>query len=150
MSVARQAPDNARAEATGALADGKRKTAGGRVVAGPLGLLALQRSAGNAAVSALMAGKLRSPGEQAVTDIDAALREIRRDEPVIDTVEKGLNAAKAAGVPVDLEGPKPPASALAVTKTGFGPGSVAEKKPVPPKKPVPAVTALGKAAAKAP
>ena len=119
-------------------------------MAGPLGLLALQRSAGNAAVSALMAGKLRSPGEQAVTDIDAALREIRRDEPVIDTVEKGLNAAKAAGVPVDLEGPKPPASALAVTKTGFGPGSVAEKKPVPPKKPVPAVTALGKAGAKAP
>jgi hypothetical protein len=151
MSVARQTPDNARTEATGALADGKRRTAGGgRVLAGPLGLLALQRSAGNAAVSALMAGKLRSPGEQAVTDIDAALREIRRDEPVIDTVEKGLNAAKAAGVPVDLEGPKPPASALAVTKTGFGPGSVAEKKPVPPKKPVPAVTALGKAGAKAP
>src|SRR6478609_6537385 len=151
MSVARQMPDNARAEATGALADGKRRAAGGgRVVAGPLGLLALQRSAGNAAVSALMAGKLRSPGEQAVTDIDAALREIRRDEPLIDTVEKGLNAAKAAGVPVDLEGPKPPASALAVTKTGFGPGAVAEKRPVPAPKPVPAVNPLGKAAAKAP
>ena len=71
---------------------------------------------------ALMAAKLRSPGEQAVTEIDAALREIRRDEPAIDTVEKGLKGAKAAGVPVDLEGPKPPASALAVTKTGFGPG----------------------------
>jgi len=41
MSVARQTPDNARTEATGALADGKRRTGGGgRVVAGPLGLLA--------------------------------------------------------------------------------------------------------------
>ena len=95
---------------------------------GPRALIALQRSAGNAAVNALMAGRLRSPGEQAVTDIDAALREIRRDEPAIDTVEKGLKAAKAAGVPVDLEGPKPPASALAVTKTGFGPGSVAAEE----------------------
>ena len=29
--------------------------------------------------------------------------ELRRDEPAVDTVEKGLKAAKAAGVPVDLE-----------------------------------------------
>ena len=143
MSVARQTPETARAEAGGALADAKRRSGGGRAAAGPLAVLALQRSTGNAAVSALMAGKLRSPGERAVTDIDAALREIRRDEPVIDTVEKGLNAAKAAGVPVDLEGPKPPASALAVVKTGFGPGAVAEKKPVPAPKPVPAVAPLG-------
>ena len=78
------------------------------------------------------------------------MKEIRRDEPAIDTVEKGLQAAKAAGVPVDLEGPKPPASALAVTTTGFGPGSVAPKKPVPPTKPVPAVSPLGKAGSKAP
>ena len=92
--------------------------------------------------------RMRSPGEQAVSDIDAALRELRRDEPAIDTVEKGLKAAKAAGVPVDLEGPKPPASALAVTTTGFGPGSVPAKKPVPPPKPVPAVSPLGKAGAK--
>ena len=93
---------------------------------------ALQRSAGNAAVNALLAGRWRSPGAEARTDIDAALREMRRDEPAIDTVEKGLKRAKAAGVPVELEGPKPPASALAVTKTGFGPASVAPKKPVPP------------------
>jgi hypothetical protein len=107
----------------------------------------LQATAGNAAVSALMAAKLKSPGEQAVTEIDAALKEIRRDEPAIDTVEKGLKGAKAAGVPVDLEGPKPPASALAVTTTGFGPGSVAAKKPPPPTKPVPARSPLGRAGA---
>jgi hypothetical protein len=37
---------------------------------------------------------------------------------------------------------------IAVTKTGFGPASVAAKKPVPPTKPVPKVSPLGKAAAK--
>ena len=115
---------------------------------GPRALIALQRSAGNAAINALMAGRLRFPGKQATADIDSALREIRRDEPVIDTVEKGLKAAKAAGVPVDLEGVRPPASALAVKTTGFGPGSVPAKKPVPPPKKVPAVSPLGRAAAK--
>ncbi|MFC7547743.1 hypothetical protein [Plantactinospora sp. GCM10030261] len=141
----------ARAEAGAALARGRRRVAegGGREV-GPQAVLALQRDAGNAAVNALLAGRLKAPGEQAVGDIDAALREIRRDEPAVDTVEKGLKAAKAAGVPVDLEGPKPPASALAVTTTGFGPASVAPKKPVPPPKPVPAVSPLGRAGAKAP
>ena len=63
-------------------------------------------------------------------------------------VEKGLKAAKAAGVPVDLEGMRPPASALAVTSTGFGPGNVPAKKPVPPPKKVPAVSPLGRAGAK--
>ena len=53
----------------------------------------------------------------------------------------------AAGIPVDLEGPKPPPSALAVITTGFGPESVAAKKPPPPPKPVPAVSKLGKAGA---
>jgi hypothetical protein len=109
-------------------------------------VLVLQRQAGNAAVGALMAAKLKSPREQGTPDIDAALREIRKDEPAVDTVEKGLRAAKTAGVPVELEGPKPPASALEVTRTGFGPGQVASKKPVPPPKPVPAVSPLGKAA----
>ena len=118
-----------------ALADGKRKTAGSaRPPVGSAALFALQRSAGNSAVNALLAGRWRSPGVEARTDIDAALREMRRDEPANDTVEKGLKRAKAAGVPVELEGPKPPASALAVTKTGFGPALVAPKKPVPPKK----------------
>ncbi len=122
----------------------------GRRRVGPRALLALQRSAGNEAVTALMAAKLKSPGEQAVTEIDAAIKEVRRDEPALDTVEKGLKQAKAAGVPVDLEGPKPPASALAVTRTGFGPGQVAGKKPVPPPKPVPAKSPLGKAGAARP
>ena len=113
-------------------------------------MLALQRAAGNAAVGALLAARLRSPGEQARSDVDAALRELRGDEPAIDTVEKGLRAAKAVGVPFELEGPRPPASALAVTTTGFGPGSVAPKAPVPPPKPVPAVSSLGRAAAVVP
>src|SRR5215467_4238419 len=125
-----------------------RKAGGDRPrAAGPHAVLALQRDAGNAAVSALMAAKQKSPGGQALIDIDGALTEVRQDEPIIDKVEQGLKAAKAAGVPVDLEGPKPPPSALAVTTTGFGPESVAAKKPVPPAKPVPAVHPLGKAAA---
>jgi hypothetical protein len=132
-------------------AAGSRKPGGDRprAAADPHAVLALQRDAGNAAVSALMAAKQKSPGGQAVIDIDTALTEVRRDEPVIDKVEQGLKAAKAAGVPVDLEGPKPPPTALAVTTTGFGPESVAAKKPVPPAKPVPAVHPLGKAAATA-
>lgn len=109
-------------------------------------MLALQRQAGNAAVGALMAAKQKLPGEQAVAEIDAALVEIRKSEPAIATVEKGLKAVSAIGVPVDLEGPKPPAAALEVTRTGFGPAQVAGKKPVPPPKPVPAVSPLGKAA----
>ena len=110
--------------------------------------MALQRAAGNAAVNALMAAKLRWPGDKAAKEIDVAIRELRRDEPAIDPVERGLKAAKALGVPVDLEGIRPPASALAVVTTGFGPGSVAAKKPVPPPKRTPAVSPLGRAAAK--
>jgi hypothetical protein len=149
MAAARETADSARAEVSDALADGRRRTRRAPArAAGPDAVLALQRNAGNAAVSALMAAKLRSPGEPAVADINAALKEVRRDEPAIETVEKGLKAAKATGVPVELEGPKPPPSALAVTTTGFGPESVAPKKPVPPPKPVPAAHPLGKAAAK--
>ncbi|WP_189259778.1 phage tail protein [Lentzea flava] len=139
--VARRSAD-AKAEVTGALADGKRKA--GPVV-GLRSLLALQRDAGNAAVGALMAAKQKQPDE---TSIDAALKEVRRGEPDIDTVEKGLKAAQSAGVPVTLEGPKPPASALAVTTTGFGPNAVPPKKPAPPPKPVPAKSPLGKAGAR--
>jgi hypothetical protein len=144
MGGARDSADSAREKVGDALEvpRARARTAGMHAV------LALQRSAGNAAVSALVAAKLRSPGEQAMTEIDAALREVRGDDPVIDTVEKGLKAAKAAGVPVELEGPKPPPAALAVTTTGFGPGSVPAKKPPPPPKRVPAVSPLGKAAAK--
>ncbi|MGY2746754.1 phage tail protein [Arthrobacter sp. UYCu723] len=144
-AVARQAA--AWSDVTDVLAAGRRR-AGGYPRAGvdPRAMLALQRQAGNAAVGALMAAKLKFPGEQAGAELDAALKEIRKDEPAVATVEKGLKAAQAAGVPVDLEGPKPSASALAVAKTGFGPGQVAGKKPVPPAKPVPAVSPLGKAA----
>ncbi|MGW6446037.1 phage tail protein [Lentzea sp. NPDC055074] len=131
------------AEVTEALADGRRQAV--RVSGSPHALLALQRDAGNAAVGALMAAKQKQPDESA---IDAALKEVRRDEPEIDTVEKGLKAAQTAGVPVTLEGPKPPASALAVTTTGFGPNAVAPKKPTPPAKPVPAQSKLGKAGAR--
>ncbi|WP_211195878.1 hypothetical protein [Agromyces sp. H66] len=113
-------------------------------------LLALQRDAGNAAVSALLAAKVRRPSERAGVEIDAALRQLRRDEPDVDEVERGLKQAKAVGIPVDLEGRRPPASALAVTRTGFGPGSVAPKKPVPPAKQVAAVSPLGKVAAAKP
>lgn len=108
----------------------------------------MQRSAGNSAVNALMAARLRFPGEEARADIDEGLRELRKDEPAVDPLEKGLKAAKELGIPVDLEGIRPPASALAVTTTGFGPEAVGAKKPVPPPKPVPAASPLGKAAAK--
>ena len=110
-------------------------------------LLALQRDAGNSAVSALVAAKMRSPGEAAVVEIASALVELRRDEPEVDRVERGLLRAKAAGIAVELEGPKPPAAALAVTLTGFGPSAVPGKKAVPPPKPVPTVSPLGRAAA---
>lgn len=141
MVAARRSADE-KAEVAGALADGKRK-AGPAV--GLHALLALQRDAGNAAVGALMAAKQKQPDSSA---IDAALKEVRGSEPDIDTVEKGLKAAQSAGVPVTLEGPKPPASALAVTTTGFGPNAVQPKKPVPPAKPVPAKSKLGKAGAR--
>ncbi|GAA1758281.1 hypothetical protein [Kocuria aegyptia] len=151
MTGAHRVAEAQQAAVGDALTAGRHRAGGAnaRPVVGPPAVLALQRQAGNSAVGALMAARARFPGEQAVADIDAALREVRRDEPAVDTVEKGLKAAQAAGVPVELEGPKPPASALAVTRTGFGPGSVAPKKPVPPPKQVPAVSPLGKAAAKA-
>ena len=110
-------------------------------------LLALQRLAGNGAVSALLAGKAKAGGEDAVKRIEAALVEARAGEPNLEILEKGLNESKAAGVPVDIDGAarKPPASALAVTKTGFGPGAVAEAKPARPPKKTPATSALAKA-----
>jgi hypothetical protein len=131
----------------GALTAGKRKTGAAHPRPGGL-LLQLQRSAGNAAVNALLAAKLKGPDGDARTSLDAALGEMRRDEPAVNVVEKGLKAAKSLGIPVELEGPKPPASALAATVTGFGPNAVPAKKPVPPPKRVPAVSPLGKAAAK--
>jgi len=145
MSVAR---DRTSGRLGDRLAEGRERARADRA---PGGLVALQRLAGNSAVSALIAGKLKSSGD-AVADIDKAITEVRGSEPDLAIVEKGLKATKAAGVPVDIDGEaqKPPASALAVTATGFGPGSVAPKKPVPPTKPVKPVSPLGKAGAKAP
>ena len=89
MGGARETPDASSTQRDDALVEGRRKAVGGsgRTAAGPPGLLALQRSAGNAAVSALLAGRMRSSGAASVGDIDAALREVRRDEPVIETVD---------------------------------------------------------------
>ncbi|MFT4295468.1 MAG: hypothetical protein QM582_08655 [Micropruina sp.] len=115
---------------------------------GPAAILELQRAVGNEAINALMLGQLRMPGPQAAREMTDARTELNRDEPSVDKVEKGLKAAQALGIPVDLEGVRPPASALAVTSTGFGPGAVPAKKPVPPPKPTPPVSPLGKAAAK--
>ena len=58
-----------------ALADGRRKAAAGRArpPVGSAGLFALQRSAGNAAVNALLAGEVKVARRGGGTDIDAAL-----------------------------------------------------------------------------
>ena len=130
-----------------ALNDGRRR-AGSPGSTDPDPTLEVQRD--NPAAGALLMAKLRSPGREAAADIDSALAEVRRDEPAIDKVEKGLKAAKALGVPVDLERTRPPASALSVTKTGFGPASVPAKKPAPPAKPVPGVSPVGKAGSRTP
>ncbi|WP_448616967.1 hypothetical protein [Modestobacter sp. URMC 112] len=119
---------------------------------GAVRLLALQRSAGNAAVNALLAAKVRPDGGARAADLDAALAEARKDTPDLPRLEKGLEAAKAVGVPVDIDGAaqKPPASALAVTRTGFGPAAVPDKRPVPPPKPLPAKSPLAKGARRPP
>ncbi|MFE5409437.1 hypothetical protein [Microbacterium sp. NPDC056569] len=143
MTLVHGAARNAVADA---LTAGRQRTAGAAAGRGGA-LLTLQRAAGNAAVSALLAARIRWPGDEAIVEIDGALVELRRDEPDVERVERGLMRAQAAGIPVDLEGIKPPASALAVTMTGFGPSAVAAKKPVPPPKPVPSLSPLGRAAA---
>ena len=131
------------------LAEGRRRVRETARTADPRAatLHALQRTAGNAAVAALMAGRWRSRGGAAVEKIDTALREIRRDEPAVEKVEPGLRAAKDTGVPVDLDGyaQKPPASALDVVRTGFGPGAVPGRKPVPPPKRTPPKSPLAAA-----
>src|SRR5262245_22477349 len=139
MGGARQTVGAARSAVGDALAKGRRRVgAAPRPGAGPRAIMAMQRAAGNEAVNALMAARFKWPGEEAKADIDGGLREARKDEPDVDRLEKGLKAAKNLGIEVDLEGIRPPASALAVKTTGFGPGQVAPKKPVPPPKSVPA------------
>ncbi|HMR20578.1 MAG TPA: hypothetical protein PKE46_00440, partial [Micropruina sp.] len=126
--------ERARAPADQALRRGRAPARSGAAPLGAAAILALQRAAGNEAINALMLGQLRMPGPQAAREMAEARTELHRDEPVVDKVEKGLKAARALGIPVDLDGIKPPASALAVTSSGFGPGAVAAKKPVPPPK----------------
>ena len=111
-------------------------------------LLALQRSAGNSAVTALLAAKTRPGADAKAGLLDAAIGQARRDDPDLRQLEDGLRAAKSVGVAVDIDGAdaKPPASALAVTRTGFGPASVAAKPPAAAPKPVPALSPLAKAA----
>jgi hypothetical protein len=92
-TVTRQAAGAARIEAVSALIDGRR-----RAGADPRAMLALQRQAGNAAVGALMTAKLKSPGEHAVSEMDAALKEIRKSDPAVGTIEKGLGAASTTGL----------------------------------------------------
>lgn len=111
-------------------------------------MLELQRKAGNTAVSALLAARRASPTAPALADIDGALKQMRSGDPSIDTVEEGLKAAQSTGVTVDLEGEKPPASALEAAAPGFGPESVPATKAAPPTKAVPAASPLGTAAAK--
>ena len=110
MAGGRKTADAVKAQANDALTEARPRARGsaGSLPPGPAAVLALQRAGGNAAVNALMAGRMRFPGDQAVADIDGALRELRRDEPAIDTVEKGLKAAKATGVPADVSPPDPP------------------------------------------
>ena len=67
-------------------------------------MLPVQRSGGDPARNALIAGRMRFPGEQAVADIDGRCVSFGATSRPSDVVEKGLKAAKAAGVPVDLEG----------------------------------------------
>ncbi len=149
------APDIAPGHAAGPIGDRLAEGTRPRPAASPAGRR--PRPARAAARRRQLRGQ-RPAGRQAqvvgrrVADIDKALREVRGSEPDVGIVEKGLKATKAAGVQVDLEGEanKPPASALAVVKTGFGPATVAPKKPVPPPKPVKPVSPLGKAGAKAP
>lgn len=127
-----------------ALVEARRRAERPRQAGTPAALMGLQRAAGNAAVNALLMGRTKAPGSD---EIGAALQEMRHDEPSVDVVEKGLETAKSLGVPVELEGPKPPASALAVNITGFGPNTVAPKKAVSPPKPLPAKNPLGVASA---
>ena len=68
-----------RAAMTDALAAGRQRTTGSPAGSPGRGgaLLALQREAGNAAVSALLAARMRGPGDAAIVEIDGALVELR-------------------------------------------------------------------------
>ena len=61
--------------------------------------MAMQRAAGNSAVNALMAGRMRFPASRR-SPISTRGCGSAPDEPAVDVVEKGLKAAKGLGVPV--------------------------------------------------
>ena len=113
---------------------------------------AAERRRENAAVSIeLMAGKLRSPGRRPSEPTSTPrCGRSAATKPAIDTVEKVSEAAKAAGVPVDLEGPETAGIRTGGLRRPGSAGAVGRRGRSRPAKPVPAVTPLGKAAAKAP
>ena len=120
MGGARHTADAARVALGDAVARAKRRR-GEIPLRGPTALMAMQARAGNSAVSALLAARLKGPEDHVRSELDDGLCELKREEPDVDVLEKGLEAARGLGIPIDLEGTKPPASALAVTTTGFGP-----------------------------
>ena len=63
-------------------------------------MLALQCKAGNAAVGALIAAKMKAPGGQTISDIDGAPREFHTGDPSVDRVETGIWGSTIDGVSV--------------------------------------------------
>ena len=103
-------PARAAKSVNDALADGKRNAAAGRArpPVGSAALFALQRSAGNAAVNALLAGRWRSTGAETRTDIDAALRVVdEREIDCDDVVDRHEVAALLAGGKAARPGEQP-------------------------------------------
>src|SRR5699024_7827677 len=90
MGAAPERTDLARQRADRALQGGSRRVDPSRSRGverpGGMALLALQRRAGNAAVSALLAGKDKVQGP-AAERIAAGLAQLRSDEPALDVVE---------------------------------------------------------------
>src|SRR4051794_7071399 len=102
MGGERETPDTTATQRGHALVKDKRETGGGRGrgAAGPPGLLALQRSAGNAAVNALLAGGSRSSDGVAATDSELAQREVGRDEPMIESSAGNASVGRLLAGPV--------------------------------------------------
>ena len=109
--------------------------------------MALQRAAGNSAVNALMAARLRFPGEQARSDIDGAPAGDAPGRAGRRHRREGAEGGEGPGVPVDLEGPAAAVGACGDhhrlrARCGAGEEAGAAQEPVPAESP------LGKAAAK--
>ena len=127
MGGARQSADSARAAVGDALAKGRRRTAIlPRGAARPDGDAARRRQR----------GRQRADGREAEVARRAGAVRHRRgaagDAPGRAGDRHGREGAEGGQggrrIPSTSRGPKPPPSALAVTKTGFGPGSVAAEE----------------------